>query len=88
MHFIALSFIITLQLLRYDLNNVKRDVKHQTSIVIFQVFWGASNEYPQHMLLWRNKKKYPRSITKYFSLTIPLYLLSIQLATDIKLLEH
>ena len=35
---------------------------------------GASNEYPQHMFLWRNKKKYPRIITKYSSLTSPLRL--------------
>ena len=33
---------------------------------------GTSNEYPQHMFLWRNKKNYPRIITKYSSLTIPL----------------
>ena len=26
---------------------------------------GASNEYPQHMFLWKNKKNYPRIITKY-----------------------
>ena len=32
----------------------------------------ASNEYPQHMILWRNKKKYPRIIIKYSSLTISL----------------
>ena len=38
-----------------------------------EVLWQrASNEYPQHMLLWRNKKNYPRIITKYSSLTIPL----------------
>ena len=30
---------------------------------------GASNEYPQHMFLWRNKKNYPTIITKYSSLT-------------------
>ena len=28
--------------------------------------------YPQHMFLWRNKLNYPRIITKYSSLTIPL----------------
>ena len=33
---------------------------------------GASNEYLQHIFLWRNKKKCPRIITKYSSLTIPL----------------
>ena len=29
--------------------------------------WGASYEYPQHTcsFLWRNKKSYPRLITKY-----------------------
>ena len=32
---------------------------------------GASNGYPQHMFSLRNKKNYPRIITKY-SLTIPL----------------
>ena len=32
----------------------------------------VSNEYPQHMFLWRNKKKYPLIITKYSFLTIPL----------------
>ena len=26
---------------------------------------GDSNVYPQHMFLWRNKKKYPLIITKY-----------------------
>ena len=26
--------------------------------------WGASNEYPQPMLLWWNEKNYPRIITK------------------------
>ena len=33
---------------------------------------GASNEYPEHMFLWRNKKNYPTIITKYASLTSPL----------------
>ena len=33
---------------------------------------GASNEYTQHMFLWSYKKNYPKMITKYFSLTIPL----------------
>ena len=33
---------------------------------------GASNEYPQHMFLWKNKKKYPRIITKFSSVTNPL----------------
>ena len=33
---------------------------------------GTSNEYPQHMFLWRNKKYYPIIITKYSSLTSPL----------------
>ena len=33
--------------------------------------WGTSNEYPQRMFLWRNKKNYPRIITKY-SLTLVL----------------
>ena len=33
--------------------------------------YGASIEYPQSMLLWRNKKNYPRIIMKY-SLTCPL----------------
>ena len=32
------------------------------------------NEYPQHTLLWRNKKNYPRIITKYASLTSSLVL--------------
>ena len=26
---------------------------------------GDSNEYPQHMFLWRNKQTYPLIITKY-----------------------
>ena len=26
---------------------------------------GDSNEYPQHMFLWRNKQIYPLTITKY-----------------------
>ena len=34
---------------------------------------GASNEYPQHIFLLRNKKNYPRIITKYSSLTTPLF---------------
>ena len=34
---------------------------------------GASNEYPQHMVLWRTGENYPRIITKYSSLTIPLH---------------
>ena len=33
---------------------------------------GASNEYPQHMFLWRNKKNDLIIITKYSSLTTPL----------------
>ena len=36
---------------------------------------GASNEYPQHMFLRRNKKNYPRIITKYSSLTSPLIII-------------
>ena len=35
---------------------------------------GASNEYPQHMFLWRTGENYPIIITKYSSLTIPLTL--------------
>ena len=35
---------------------------------------GISNEYPQHMFLWRTGEKYPIIITKYSSLTIPLYI--------------
>ena len=31
--------------------------------------WGASNEYPQHMLLWRTGENYPWIIVKYSSLT-------------------
>ena len=34
--------------------------------------YSPSNEYPQHMVLCRNKKKYPRIITNYSSLIIPL----------------
>ena len=26
---------------------------------------GDSNEYPQHIFLWRNKQNYPLIITKY-----------------------
>ena len=33
---------------------------------------GTSNEYPQHMFLWRTGENYPIIITKYSSLTIPL----------------
>ena len=33
---------------------------------------GASNEYPQHMFLWRTGKNYPRIITKYSFLRSPL----------------
>ena len=36
--------------------------------------WGTSNEYPQHKFLWRNKEIYPRIITKYSPLKIPLCL--------------
>ena len=39
---------------------------------LFHMLRGTSNEYPQHMFLWRNQKKYARVITKYSSLTIPL----------------
>ena len=28
---------------------------------------GASDKYPQYMILWRNKKKCPRTIAKYSS---------------------
>ena len=35
---------------------------------------GASNEYPQHMFLWRTGENYPRIIIKYSSLTSPLLL--------------
>ena len=28
--------------------------------------WGTSNEYPQHMFLWRTEENYPRVVTKYF----------------------
>ena len=31
--------------------------------------WGDSNEYPQHMFLWRNKQNYPFIIMKYPPLT-------------------
>ena len=31
--------------------------------------WGTSNEYPQHMFLWRNKKNFPRIVTRYFSIS-------------------
>ena len=34
---------------------------------------GDSNEYPQHMFLWRNKQNYPLIITKY-----PSYLFHLQ----------
>ena len=33
---------------------------------------GASEEDPQDMLLWRNKKNYPRIIAKYSSLRSPM----------------
>ena len=32
----------------------------------------ASNEYPQHMFIWRTGANYPIIITKYSSLTISL----------------
>ena len=35
---------------------------------------GASNEYPQHMFLWRTRENYPIIIIKYSSLTSPLIL--------------
>ena len=31
---------------------------------------GASNEYPQHIFLWRTGENYPRIITEYSSLTL------------------
>ena len=33
---------------------------------------GASNEYPQHMFLWRTGENYPRITIKYSSLPSPL----------------
>ena len=30
--------------------------------------WGASNEYPQHMFSWRNKKKYLSDTSSYLEL--------------------
>ena len=35
---------------------------------------GTSNEYPQHVFLWRTGENYPRIITKYSFLTCPLVL--------------
>ena len=36
---------------------------------------GASNEYPQHVSLLRTGENYPRIITKYSSLTSPMYII-------------
>ena len=41
--------------------------------------WGTSNEYPQHMFLWRTGENYPIIITKYSSLTIPMSQILIRL---------
>ena len=35
-HFVAQPFNIALPSLQYDLNNVERDVKHQTIIIMFE----------------------------------------------------
>ena len=40
---------------------------------------GTSNEYPQHMLWWRTGENYPRIITKYSFLTIPLIVTALLL---------
>ena len=31
--------------------------------------WGTSDEYPEHMCLWRTGENYPRIINNYSSLT-------------------
>ena len=41
--------------------------KHVYSLEAF--CWDVSIEYPQRIFLWRDKKNYPRIITKYTSLT-------------------
>ena len=50
-------------------------ILHKKKHVVYS-FRSASNEYPQHVYLWRNKTDYPRMITKYFSLTSPRMYLS------------
>ena len=46
------------------------------------MLWGISNEYSQHMFLWRIEANYPRIIAKYSSLTPspaePWYTLPLQ----------
>ena len=32
--------------------------------MLYVTYRGDSNEYPQHMFLWRNKQNYPLIITK------------------------
>ena len=37
------------------------------------LWWGTSNEYPQHMLLWRHSEKYPRILAKHSSISAPVW---------------
>ena len=41
-------------------------------VLIRSAHWGTSNEYPQHIFLWRNWGNDHRIITKYSCLTSPL----------------
>ena len=43
-----------------------------TKTYFFGTHWGTSNEYIQHMYLWRNKKNYPQINSKDCFLTISL----------------
>ena len=50
--------------------------------------WGTSNEYPQHMFLWRIRENYPIIITKYTSLTVPLNNICLLLFSNFFLLQN
>ena len=48
----------------------------------------TSNEYPQHMFLWKNKRNFPQIITKYSSLTTPLTTEPINLNQSAQVYRH
>ena len=63
----------------YPLLSVAMKQKHMLWVLIKSAYpfirSGSErpNEYPQHYVLWRNKNNRSRIITKYSSLTIPLW---------------
>ena len=45
---------------------IRKIIDGNSRIIFISSPWrGNSNEYPQHMFLWRNKQNYPLIITKY-----------------------